>query len=376
MQIYITVYLLLATINFNFFYLLSFFMKIEQHPEVWDRSSEKYKGAKRDAWPKIVTALFPEWPNLPTQQQTQILGDVKTRWRSVTDRYLKSLKTPSGSSPPRKRVPYGDQLKFILGSRSLRRTESNISAQTPPDLTDGDTTVDSIGEEVEDCIMNSQESPGNMSLSGRSHEISDSLGEQDVAANTTTSTSSDAGANSGGGVSRHMGRGAASVRPVAVKRPVQKKTKQGQIIEQLTSKTLNLLDNSSKQDEHDKFGSFLADRVRTLPRDKQQMFVTAVNCLLMAIDDTPTLPPAPQVMTGIFNIFSNPIMPPPPPPPAAASQRYGQAATYRANQVDAYSGHTPLPSSTGHRSSMPNSSVYSQPDLFNDMGYQPEYHQF
>ncbi|CAJ0953637.1 unnamed protein product [Ranitomeya imitator] len=348
---------------------------IEQHPEVWDRSSEKYKGAKRDAWPKIVTALFPEWPNLPTQQQTQILGDVKTRWRSVTDRYLKSLKTPSGSSPPRKRVPYGDQLKFILGSRSLRRTESNISAQTPPDLTDGDTTVDSIGEEVEDSIMNSQESPGNMSLSGRSPEISDSLGEHDVAANTTTSTSSDAGANSGGGVSRHMGRGAASVRPVAVKRPVQKKTKQGQIIEQLTSKTLNLLDNSSKQDEHDKFGSFLADRVRTLPRDKQQMFVTAVNCLLMAIDDTPTLPPAPQVMTGIFNVFSNPIMPPPP-PPAAASQRYGQAATYRANQVDAYSGHTPVPSSTGHRSSMPNSSVYSQPDLFNDMGYQPEYHQF
>ncbi|CAJ0947595.1 unnamed protein product, partial [Ranitomeya imitator] len=342
---------------------------------VWDRSSEKYKGAKRDAWPKIVTALFPEWPNLPTQQQTQILGDVKTRWRSVTDRYLKSLKTPSGSSPPRKRVPYGDQLKFILGSRSLRRTESNISAQTPPDLTDGDTTVDSIGEEVEDSIMNSQESPGSMSLSGRSPEISDSLGEHDVAANTTTSTSSDAGANSGGGVSRHMGRGAASVRPVAVKRPLQKKTKQGQIIEQLTSKTLNLLDNSSKQDEHDKFGSFLADRVRTLPRDKQQMFVTAVNCLLMAIDDTPTLPPAPQVMTGIFNVFSNPIMPPPP-PPAAASQRYGQAATYRANQVDAYSGHTPVPSSTGHRSSMPNSSVYSQPDLFNDMGYQPEYHQF
>ncbi|CAJ0943085.1 unnamed protein product [Ranitomeya imitator] len=226
------------------------------------------------------------------------MGDVKTRWRSVTDRYLKSLKTPSGSSPPRKRVPYGDQLQFILGSRSLRRTESNVSAQTPPDLNDGDTTVDSIGEEVEDSIMNSQESPGNMSLSGRSPEITDSLGEHDVAANTTTSTSSDAGANSGGGVSRHMGRGAASVRPVALKRTVQKKTKQGQIIEQLTTKTLNLLDNSSKQDEHDKFGSLLADRVRTLPRDKQQMFVTAVNCLFMAIDDTPTLPPAPQVMTG------------------------------------------------------------------------------
>ncbi|CAJ0921296.1 unnamed protein product, partial [Ranitomeya imitator] len=169
---------------------------IEQHPEVWDRSSEKYKGAKRDAWPKIVTALFPEWPNLPTQQQTQILGDVKTRWRSVTDRYLKSLKTPSGQLAAKEEGALWRPAAVHIGKAE---TESNVSAQTPPDLNDGDTTVDSIGEEVEDSIMNSQESPGNMSLSGRSPEITDSLGEHDVAANTTTSTSSDAGANSGGG---------------------------------------------------------------------------------------------------------------------------------------------------------------------------------
>ncbi|CAJ0966429.1 unnamed protein product [Ranitomeya imitator] len=315
------------------------------------------------------------------------MGDVKTRWRSVTDRFMKSLKSPSGNSPPRKRVPYGDQLQLILGSRSLRRTESNVCAQTPPDLSEGDRTVDSIGEEVQDSRMDSQESPGNRSLSGRSPEITDSLGERDIAAHTgellnstnTTSASSDADANSGGGVSRHMGMGAASVRPVALRRAVPKKTKQVQIIEQYTSRTLNLLDNSSKQDEHDKFGSLLADRLRTLPRDKQQMFVTAVNCLFMAIDGTSTLPPAPQVMFGIFNLFSNPIVPtpPPPPPPAAASQRYGQAATHRADHVDAYSyGHTPVPSATGHRSSTPNSSVSSQPDLFTDYGYQPEYHQF
>ncbi|CAJ0931703.1 unnamed protein product [Ranitomeya imitator] len=312
------------------------------------------------------------------------VGDVKTRWLSVTDRFMISLKIPSGSSPPMKRVPYADQLQFILGSRSLRRTESNVCAQTPLDFSEGDTTVDSIGEEVQDSRMDSQDSPGNMSLSGRSPEITDSLGERDIAAHTgellnsnnTTSTSSDADANSGGGVSRHMGMGAASARPVALKRAVPKKTKQAQIIEQLTSKTLNLLDNSSKQDEHDKFGSLLADRIRTLPRDKQQMFVTAVNCLFMAIDGTSILAPAPQVMMGIFNLFNNPIVPPPP-PPAAASQRYGQAATYRADHVDAYSyGHTPVPSATGHHSSTPNTSVSSQPELFTGYGYQPEYHQF
>ncbi|CAJ0934893.1 unnamed protein product [Ranitomeya imitator] len=220
--------------------------RIEKHPEVWDRS----------------------------------MGDVKKRWRSVTDRFMKSLKSPSGSSPPRKRVPYADQLQFILGSRSLRRTESNVYAQTPPDLNEGDTTEDNIGEEVQDCRMGSQDSTGNMSLSGRSPEITDTFGERDIAANTgefldsnTTSTSSDAAANSGGGVSRHMGMGAASARPVTLRRAVPKKTKQAQIIENLTSRTLNLLDNSAKQDEQDKFGSLLADCLRPLPRDKQQMYI-------------------------------------------------------------------------------------------------------
>ncbi|XP_077125293.1 uncharacterized protein LOC143782070 [Ranitomeya variabilis] len=354
---------------------------IEKHPEVWDRSHENYKGSKRDAWPKIVTTLFPEWPNLPKQWQTTILGDVRKRWRSVTDRFMKSLKTPSGSSPPRKRVPYADQLQFILGSRSLRRTESNVCAQTPQDL--GDSAEDNIGEEVEECRMGSQASPGDMSLSGRSQEVTDTFGERDIAPragevldSNTVSTSSDAAANSGGGVSRHMGMGAASARPVALRRAAPKKSKQAQVIENLTSRMLNLLDNSAKQDEQDKFGSLLADRLRTLPRDKQQMYMTAANCLLTAIDGTSTLPPAQQIMMGIFNIFNNPIVPPPP-PPAAAPQRYGQAAKYRANHVEAYSyGHTPGPTATGHCTSTPNSSLSSQHDSFTGYGYHPEYHNF
>ncbi|XP_077148896.1 uncharacterized protein LOC143809772 [Ranitomeya variabilis] len=201
-----------------------------------------------------------------------ILGDVRKRWRSVTDRFIKSLKTPSGSSPPRKRVPFADQLQSILGSRSLRRTESNVYAQTPPDL-EGDTSEDNIGEDVEECRMGSQDSPGNMSLSGRSQDLTDTFGEIDIPANTgevldsnNASTSSDAASNSGGGVSRRMGMGAAYARSVALRRAAPKKSKQAQVIENVTSRTLNLLDNSGKQDEHDKFGSLLADRLRTLPR--------------------------------------------------------------------------------------------------------------
>ncbi|CAJ0954209.1 unnamed protein product [Ranitomeya imitator] len=227
--------------------------------------------------------------------EKMILDDVRKRWRSVTDRFIKSLKTPSGSSLPRKRVPYADQLKFILTSRSLRRTESNIYGQTPPDHK-GDTPEHNIGEEVEDSRMVTQDSPENMSLAGTSEDLTDSFGVMAIPANTgEVSESNDAApasgaASSSGGVSRNMGMEAASARPMALRRAAPKKAKNSQIIEKLTSRMLNLLDNSGKQDEHDKFGSLLADRLRTLPQDMQQIYMTAANCLLMAIDGTPTLP--------------------------------------------------------------------------------------
>ncbi|CAJ0953034.1 unnamed protein product [Ranitomeya imitator] len=314
--------------------------------------------------------------------QTAVVDDVRKIWRSVTDRFIKSLKTPSGSSPPRKREPFADQLQFILGSRSLRRTESNVYGQTPPDH-EGDTSEHNIGEEVEDCRIVSQDSPGNMSSAGTSEDLTDTFGVMAIPANTgevsesnDASTASDAASSCGGGVSRHMGMGAASARPVALRRAAPKKSKKSQVIKNLTSRTLNLLDNSGKQDEHDKFGSLLADRIRTLPRDKQQIYMTAANCLLTSIDGTSTLPPAQYIMMGIFNIFNNPIVPRPQ-PPEAASQHFGQAAPYRPDNVEAYSyGHTPVPTATGHRTSMPNSSLSSQQDLFPGYGYDPEYHQF
>ncbi|CAJ0958933.1 unnamed protein product [Ranitomeya imitator] len=309
----------------------------------------------------------------------ECVDDVGKRWRSVTDRFIKSLKTPSGSSPPRKRVPYADQLQCVLSSRSLR-TESNVYDQTPPDH-EGDTPEHNIGEEVEDCRMITKDYPGNMSSAGTSEDLTDSFGVMAIPANTDevsesndAAPASGAASSSGGGVSRHMGMGA-SARPVALRRAAPKKAKNSQIIENLTSRTLNLLNNLGKQDEHDKFGSLLADRLRTLPRDKQQIYMTAANCLLTAIDGTSTLPPAQYIMMGIFNIFNNPIVPPPPPP--AASQRFGQAAPYGPDTADAYSyGHTPVPTTTGHHTSMRNSSVSSQQDLFPGCGYDPEYHQF
>ncbi|CAJ0959522.1 unnamed protein product [Ranitomeya imitator] len=181
------------------------------------------------------------------QSGTPHLDNVRKRWRSVTDRFIKSLKTPSGSSPSRKRVPFADQLQFILSSRNLRRTESNVYGQTPPDH-EGDTSEPNIGEEVEDCRMVSQDSPGNMYSAGTSEDLTDTFGVMAIPANTgkvsesnNASTASDAASSSGGGVARHMGMGAASARPVALRRAAPKKSKKLQVSENLTSRTLNLL---------------------------------------------------------------------------------------------------------------------------------------
>ncbi|CAJ0931401.1 unnamed protein product [Ranitomeya imitator] len=157
------------------------------------------------------------------------LEDVRKRWRSVTDRFIKSLKTPSGSYPPRKRMPFADQLQFILSSRSLRRTESNVYGQTPPDH-EGDTLELNIGEEVEACRMVSHDSPGNISSAGTSEDLTDTVGVMAIPANTDkvsesndASTASDAASSSGGGVSRHMEMGAASARPMALRRAAPNK---------------------------------------------------------------------------------------------------------------------------------------------------------
>ncbi|XP_073446731.1 uncharacterized protein [Dendrobates tinctorius] len=207
--------------------------QIEKHPEVWDRASAAYKGSynKRDAWPAIVTEIYPRWPDLPRAGQKQIMDDVKNRWRSITDRLVKSMKTPSGSSPPRKKVPYADQLQFILTSRNVRRMDGNISSG--PSTAPGQKSPETgLAEEVQDFDMSSSPAPQDdrpsSVISSMAAEAAgcDSLLDTSVSSDGTLASAAPAPvttSSSAGGVSRRTWMRAGSGHSVASTRAATKK---------------------------------------------------------------------------------------------------------------------------------------------------------
>ncbi|XP_077149030.1 uncharacterized protein LOC143809970 [Ranitomeya variabilis] len=227
-------------------------MEIKKHPEAWDHASEEYKGSytKRDVWPVIVMEMYPHWPQLPKAGKKMISNGRRKEKVEICDRLMKSLRTQSGSPPAKRRVPYADQLQFILTSRNLRRTEGNIRAQKP-EAHEGNGLEHSLGEEVEDFpLCSTPYPPGSRPSSAMSSAMSEA-GTASSCADASSSSavevasvSSDAAPASGavsrsaGGVSRPTGMGAGSVCPVTLRRaaPKGKKIKAStSVVETLTS---------------------------------------------------------------------------------------------------------------------------------------------
>ncbi|XP_077127815.1 uncharacterized protein LOC143783294 [Ranitomeya variabilis] len=358
---------------------------VEKHPEVWDRASEEYKASasKRDAWPAIVTEIYPQWPQLPKAGQKLILEDVKKRWRSVTDRLMKAQKVESGSSPSKKKVPFADQLQFILTSRNLRRTEGNVRAETPPVQEDNSLE---LGDGEEDYPICSSPNPPLARQSSSMHAavmsptctVSSSPSSADAAVlSSAVVAASSAASSSFVGGSRPTVLGSGSARPVPMVRAAPKKGKKNNgsasAIEALTSRTLNIIDHSSPQDDMDKFGSVVASRLRSMTWDRQSLCMTAVNALLMCAAVPSPIPPPQDVVVGIMKAFTIPSGPPPP-PPAAATQRFFHAAHRPDAAEGSNSSHCPTRQSSGHNLSQ-NTSILSQ-DMFPGYGYEPQYQQF
>ncbi|XP_073510036.1 uncharacterized protein [Phyllobates terribilis] len=118
------------------------------------------------------------------------------------------------------------------------------------------------------------------------------------------------------------------------------------IIEALTTLTLNLMDRATNEDDLDKFGLSIAGRLRSMPRDKQNLYMTAANPLVMAIDGPSPMSSAPGLITGIFNLFN-----PSGSPPAAATQRFGQVAASPPEPCEATATcvRPPAHGASGHR---------------------------
>ncbi|XP_073508378.1 uncharacterized protein [Phyllobates terribilis] len=275
--------------------------------------------------------MYPQWVNAERDAQEEIMYDIKNRWRSVTDRLVKYHQSvQSGSSPKKRKFPFADELAFILTSRSLRRTEGNIMAPTAEE----DTNTEQAEEESEDFFQLSSPDPSASASSASgcpSHSLSNPA---DIGTGLVTDSPapapSDAG-SSAGDVLRPTGRGSGSAHLVASRRAGKKKAKThggGTIVlEALTNRTLSLVERASQEDAIDKFCSAQAARIRSLPRDRQNMYMTAAGAMVMAIEEAAVMPSPPAVVCGIFNCFKPSV---PPPRPAAATQRFGQvAAAYR-----------------------------------------------
>ncbi|CAJ0931140.1 unnamed protein product, partial [Ranitomeya imitator] len=194
--------------------------------------------------------------------------------RSANDlRLVKAQRKESGSPPSKKRVPFAEQLQFILISRNLRRTEGNVRAQTPP-VHEGSSPEHGVGEEVEDFPMCSSPNPpfprpsSSMyaAVMAPSCTVASSSSAVDAAlVSSAVAPASGAASNSAVGGSRPTGMGAGSARLVPLVRAAPKKGKKKKtstsVIEAITSRTLNIIDNSSTQDEMDKYGSVIASRL-------------------------------------------------------------------------------------------------------------------
>ncbi|CAJ0922709.1 unnamed protein product [Ranitomeya imitator] len=221
--------------------------------------------------PALIPTLGPEAAACTAHRRQDYKGpskvdDVKKRWRSVTDRLVKAQRTESGSSPSKKRVPFAEQLQFILTSRNLRRTEGNVRAQTPP-VHEGNSPDHGVGEEVEDFPMCSSRNPplprpsSSMyaAVMAPSCTVASSSSAVDAAlVSSAVAPASGAASSFAVGGSRPTGMGAGSARPVPLVRAAPKKGKKKEtstsVIEAIPSRTLNIINNSSTQDEMDKYG--------------------------------------------------------------------------------------------------------------------------
>ncbi|XP_073505586.1 uncharacterized protein [Phyllobates terribilis] len=269
---------------------------------------------------------------------------------------MKSESGRSGSSPLKRKVPYADQPAFILTSRSLRSTEGNVRAPTPA-LHEETSTEQGAEDDSEDLFLLSSPNPHGAGPSGSPTAASSAAGVAPGSA-ADAAPASGADGSSAGGASRPTGMGAGSARPVGFRRAGSKKAKSQEVgssaLETLTTRTLSVMDRVHKEDELDKFGLSIAGRLRSMPRDKQNLYMTAANALVMAIDAPSPMPSAPALITGIFNLF-NPSGPPP--PPAASTQRFGQVAAYRPEPSEEHGSYSRPPAhgaSSHHPGPSPN----------------------
>lgn len=115
--------------------------EVHARPVLWDRSSSGYSDRNRrdSSWSEVCVALYPDWCGYEESLRWVIEQDLRKRWKTVRDRFLKwHRQLPAGDSSPSRKVPHHDELLFILPHRRPRPTSGNyeIIKVEPPDEMD------------------------------------------------------------------------------------------------------------------------------------------------------------------------------------------------------------------------------------------------
>ncbi|XP_069610649.1 uncharacterized protein [Ranitomeya imitator] len=263
---------------------------VRDYPALWDPADESYKDKyfRELAWTKIVRDLIPDWDKYPGSTQQQIDNDVRKRWRSIRDRFTKFLNecSKSGSSPSKSKFPFSEELQFLVTSRTLRKTEGNMSVA---DLEDSD---------KEDGAGSSSGVGGTISTSTPTASAESA---STSAAAASTSSSAAAEASDSAEAVRVEKR---AVYPVAAekKKTKTKKNQDDQTV-QIACDTLDLFKKSSSDDHCDSFAQTVARKTRSLPPDRQSLFMSMVQMSLTALEDPAPISPYNEVLMGVLGLF-------------------------------------------------------------------------
>ncbi|XP_069605123.1 uncharacterized protein [Ranitomeya imitator] len=130
-----------------------FLILVQERPEIWDQRDPNYsnRARKEAAWRAICGILFPDYAQWPRAEQTSLLDDVMTRWRSIRDQYRRERqqRARSGSAAPlkKRKYIYYDRLSFLDVSMDLRQTQSNLTERETG--SESDPIIDPVSVEEE-----------------------------------------------------------------------------------------------------------------------------------------------------------------------------------------------------------------------------------
>ncbi|XP_066458146.1 uncharacterized protein [Eleutherodactylus coqui] len=268
---------------------------VESRPEIWDPAEPGYsdRDLKADAWLAVCTGMYPDWDSATAAVHSEILKDVKNRWRSVRDRYKKHEKDceKSGMSPSEKKCPHQEVLHFLRTSQALRASSGNITA-APPTVTTASPDKDGPGQESRDdeqregtpALEDSQRSMPDLNPTSVTPEV----GEQSVSCGNTTAPARRA-CHSREVSSERTSRSVAA-------RPRRKNNKPD-----ATQEALSLLQRSETEDQWDTMGNAIASRIRELSSERQWTIPPVVYTVLEIFDSQRPIADSTAIIVAMKN---------------------------------------------------------------------------